>query len=68
VLVGTTAARLALGDDPDGALATGVAAAALSVSGMGGTGYLPRLEESLAAAHRAEGHRAERHQAKGRPQ
>jgi 2-dehydro-3-deoxygluconokinase len=48
VLVGTTAARLALGDDPDRALETGVAAASLSVSGMGGTGYLPRLEESLA--------------------
>jgi 2-dehydro-3-deoxygluconokinase len=48
VLVGTTAARLALGDAPDRALETGVAAASLSVSGMGGTGYLPRLEESLA--------------------
>jgi 2-dehydro-3-deoxygluconokinase len=48
VLVGTTAARLALGDDPDLALETGVAAASLSVSGLGGTGYLPRLEESLA--------------------
>jgi sugar/nucleoside kinase (ribokinase family) len=48
VLVGTTAARLALGDDPHRALATGVAAASLSVSGMGGTGYLPRIEESLA--------------------
>jgi 2-dehydro-3-deoxygluconokinase len=48
VLVGTTAARLALGDDPDRALATGVAAASLSVSGMGGTGYLPPLEKSLA--------------------
>lgn len=50
VLAGTTAARLALGEDPDRALATGVAAASLSVSGMGGTGYLPRLEESLALA------------------
>jgi 2-dehydro-3-deoxygluconokinase len=48
VLVGTTAARLALGDNPHRALATGVAAASLSVSGTGGTGYLPRLEESLA--------------------
>lgn len=48
VLVGTTAARLALGDDPHRALATGVAAASMSVSGMGGTGYLPRIEESLA--------------------
>lgn len=48
VLVGTTAARLALGDDPHRALATGVAAASLSVSGMGGTGHLPRLEESQA--------------------
>jgi 2-dehydro-3-deoxygluconokinase len=48
VLVGTTAARLALGDHPDRALETGVAAASLSVSGTGGTGYLPRLEESQA--------------------
>jgi 2-dehydro-3-deoxygluconokinase len=48
VLVGTTAARLALGDAPDRALETGVAAASLSVSGIGGTGHLPRLEESLA--------------------
>jgi 2-dehydro-3-deoxygluconokinase len=48
VLVGTTAARLALGESPDRALETGVAAASLSISGLGGTGYLPRLEESLA--------------------
>lgn len=48
VLVGTTAARLARGDHPDRALETGVAAASLSVSGTGGTGYLPRLEESQA--------------------
>ncbi|HLH58902.1 MAG TPA: sugar kinase [Streptosporangiaceae bacterium] len=48
VLVGTTAARLALGQDPDRALETGVAAASLSVAGTGGTGYLPGLEESLA--------------------
>jgi 2-dehydro-3-deoxygluconokinase len=48
VLVGTTAARLALGDRPDRALRTGVAAASLSVSGTGGTGHLPRLEESQA--------------------
>lgn len=48
VLVGTTAARLALGDRPARALETGVAAASLSVSGTGGTGYLPRLEESQA--------------------
>jgi 2-dehydro-3-deoxygluconokinase len=48
VFVGTTAARLALGDAPHRALATGVAAASLSVSGVGGTGYVPRLEESLA--------------------
>jgi 2-dehydro-3-deoxygluconokinase len=48
VLVGTTAARLALGEEPGRALETGVAAASLSVSGIGGTGYLPRLEESLA--------------------
>ena len=48
VLVGTTAARLALGDGPDRALETGVAAASLSVAGTGGTGYLPGLAESLA--------------------
>lgn len=48
VLVGTTAARLALGDRPDRALETGVAAASLSVSGTGGTGHLPQLEESWA--------------------
>lgn len=48
VLVGTTAARLALGDDQDRALEAGVAAASLSVSGKGGTGYLPRLEQTLA--------------------
>jgi 2-dehydro-3-deoxygluconokinase len=51
VLVGTTAARLALGEEPGRALETGVAAASLSVSGTGGTGYLPRLEESLALMH-----------------
>ncbi|HEX7164484.1 MAG TPA: carbohydrate kinase family protein [Trebonia sp.] len=67
VLVGTAAARLALGDDPDRALATGVAAASLSVSGTGGTGYLPRLEESLAAVNQVRGHQAEGHQAEGRP-
>ena len=48
VLVGTTAARLALGDHPDRALETGVAAASLSVSGTGGTGHVPRLAESQA--------------------
>ncbi len=48
VLVGTTAARLALGEDPDRALETGVAAASLSVSGTGGTGHLLRPDESLA--------------------
>lgn len=48
VLVGTTAARLALGEDLERALQIGVAAASLSVSGPGGTGHLPRLEQSLA--------------------
>jgi 2-dehydro-3-deoxygluconokinase len=43
VLVGTTAARLALGDDLVGALERGMAAAARSLASPGGTGWLPRI-------------------------
>ncbi|MET9609763.1 PfkB family carbohydrate kinase [Streptomyces sp. NPDC006512] len=51
---GTTTARLALGDTLADAVAHGAAAASLSVSGRGGTGYVPTLTETaaLAAAHR----------------
>lgn len=48
VVAGTVAARLAHGDDLLDAVRLGVAAAALSVQGQGGTGYLPSLEESRA--------------------
>jgi len=41
VLAGTAAARLALGDDLVGALRRGRAAAARSLAGPGGTGWLP---------------------------
>jgi 2-dehydro-3-deoxygluconokinase len=41
VLAGTAAARLALGDDLLAALGRGVSAAARSVAGPGGTGWLP---------------------------
>ncbi|PRX49333.1 2-dehydro-3-deoxygluconokinase [Prauserella shujinwangii] len=50
VLTGTIAARLALGDDLLDAVRLGAGAAALSVQGRGGTGYLPTLAESRAAA------------------
>ncbi|MCW3816427.1 sugar kinase [Micromonospora sp. DR5-3] len=46
VLAGTVAARLALGDDLPDAIRLGAAAAALSLGGHGGTGYLPALDES----------------------
>ncbi|PWU50237.1 2-keto-3-deoxygluconate kinase [Micromonospora globispora] len=46
VLAGTVAARLALGDDLPDAIRLGAAAAALSLRGQGGTGYLPDLAES----------------------
>lgn len=46
VLAGTVAARLALGDDLPDAIRLGAAAAALSLRGHGGTGYLPDLAES----------------------
>ncbi|MFU8851795.1 PfkB family carbohydrate kinase [Micromonospora sp. SL1-18] len=46
VLAGTVAARLALGDGLPDAVRLGAAAAALSLRGHGGTGYLPELAES----------------------
>jgi len=45
VLTGTAAARLALGDDLVLAVRCGAAAAALSLQGSGGTGYLASLDE-----------------------
>lgn len=45
VLTGATAARLAVGDDLVTAVRHGAAAAALSLQGAGGTGYLASLEE-----------------------
>ncbi|WP_424210709.1 PfkB family carbohydrate kinase [Streptomyces sp. BI20] len=52
---GTTTARLALGDSLADAVAHGMAAASLSVSGRGGTGRVPSFPETaaLAAAHRS---------------
>jgi 2-dehydro-3-deoxygluconokinase len=50
VLVGTLTARLALGDDIDDAIHLSMAAAALSLGGRGGTGYIPFLEETRALA------------------
>jgi 2-dehydro-3-deoxygluconokinase len=41
VLAGTAAARLALGDDLLDALRRGIDAAARSLGGPGGTGWLP---------------------------
>lgn len=51
---GTATARLALGDTLPDAVAYGTAAASLSVSGRGGTGYVPPFARTaaLAAAHR----------------
>ena len=49
VLAGTAAARLALGDPMSAAVALGMAAAALSLAGTGGTGRVPSLAESRAA-------------------
>jgi len=46
VLCGTAVARLALGDDLLDAVALGVTASSLSVSGSGGTGRIPMLEET----------------------
>lgn len=45
VLVGTVAARLALGDELLDAVRLGVAAASLSLQGAGGTGHLASLAE-----------------------
>jgi 2-dehydro-3-deoxygluconokinase len=50
VLTGTVAARLALGDELERAVRIGVAAASLSVSGLGGTGHVPALPDSVALA------------------
>ncbi|PXY22569.1 PfkB family carbohydrate kinase [Prauserella muralis] len=46
VFTGTVAARLALGDGLLDAARLGTAAAALSVRGQGGTGYVPTLAET----------------------
>ncbi len=43
---GTVAARLALGDDLLTAVRLGVAAASLSVGGLGGTGHVPTLTQT----------------------
>jgi 2-dehydro-3-deoxygluconokinase len=48
VFAGTVAARLALGDDLVDAARLGTAAAALSLQGRGGTGYLASLDEARA--------------------
>jgi len=50
---GTVTARLALGDELLDAVRLGVAAASLSVGGLGGTGYVATLEETR--AHAAQG-------------
>ncbi|MFJ3174042.1 sugar kinase [Streptomyces roseus] len=56
---GTATARLALGDPLAEAVAYGMAAASLSVSGRGGTGRVPAFAETaaLAAAHPLGGFR-----------
>ena len=53
VFVGTVAARLACGDELLAAVRLGAAAASLSVQGRGGTGFLPTLAQSRAAAKEA---------------
>jgi 2-dehydro-3-deoxygluconokinase len=50
---GTVTARLALGDTLLDAVRLGVAAASLSVGGLGGTGHVATLEETR--AHAANG-------------
>ncbi|HEX4724697.1 MAG TPA: PfkB family carbohydrate kinase [Pseudonocardiaceae bacterium] len=50
VFTGTTAARLALGDPLREAVRLGIGAAALSVTGRGGTGHIPTLAHTRAAA------------------
>ncbi|MGW5120614.1 sugar kinase [Streptomyces noursei] len=51
---GTTTARLVLGESLQDAVAQGMAAASLSVSGRGGTGHVPEFTKTtaLAAVHR----------------
>ena len=53
-LTGTIAARLSLGDPLEVAAQLGVAAAALSVQGQGGTGHLASVEEMRAALSRPQ--------------
>jgi 2-dehydro-3-deoxygluconokinase len=50
VFTGTTAARLALGDPLRDAVRLGIGAASLSVTGRGGTGHIPTLAQTRAAA------------------
>jgi 2-dehydro-3-deoxygluconokinase len=50
ILAGTVTARLVLGDELDSAARLGVAAASLSVSGLGGAGYVPPLPQTRALA------------------
>jgi 2-dehydro-3-deoxygluconokinase len=52
VFTGTTAARLALGDPLDEAVRLAIGAASLSVTGRGGTGHIPTLANTRAAAPR----------------
>jgi 2-dehydro-3-deoxygluconokinase len=54
VLVGTVCARLALGDLLAQAVRAGVAAAALSLQGIGGTGYLATWDETRRLAGAVE--------------
>ena len=54
VLAGTATARLALGDDVTTAVRLGMAAAALSLRGRGGTGHLPPLDDTRRLAGVAE--------------
>ncbi|MFD9728456.1 PfkB family carbohydrate kinase, partial [Streptomyces sp. NPDC059072] len=52
---GTATARLALGDTLEDAVAYGIAAASLSVSGRGGTGRVPAFAETAALAATRDG-------------
>ncbi len=60
-VTGTLAARLSHGDSLVEAARLGVAAAALSVGGQGGTGHIPTLSQTRAAARRAAGHQDDVH-------
>lgn len=51
--IGTTAARLVLGDNLQTAARLGAAAASLVVGGKGGTGFIPALEQTRAHADSA---------------